>query len=152
MLISVIPPARRGKSAWAVASLMRLPSPVVERRVPPATRYSATIEPFQAPPAAVTQPVTSAGNAAGIQSPRHVAHDDSRKTEVASFNCSGTAATAEITLKRMYHWPERTSSATEPRPSPTPARARVTITRGDRKSTRLNSKSPVHLVCRLLLE
>ena len=39
--------------------------PRVTRSVPPASMYSATIEPFHAPPAAVTQPVTSAGNAAG---------------------------------------------------------------------------------------
>src|SRR5205807_3985919 len=61
-LISAIPPASRGKLACAVASLIRLPRPLVSRSPPPASMYSATIEPFHAPPAAVTHPVTSAGN------------------------------------------------------------------------------------------
>src|SRR5437660_9164960 len=69
-LISTIPPASNGKLACAVASLIRLPSPGVVRSVPPASMYSATIEPFHAPPAAVTQPVTTAGNAAGRYSER----------------------------------------------------------------------------------
>src|SRR2546425_7121610 len=51
-LINAIPPASSGKLACAVASLIRLPRPRVTRSVPPASMYSATIEPFQAPPAA----------------------------------------------------------------------------------------------------
>src|SRR2546425_3479111 len=64
-LMTAMPPASSGKLAWAVASLIRLPRPRGTRSVLPASMYSATIEPFHAPPAAVTQPVTSAGNAAG---------------------------------------------------------------------------------------
>src|SRR5439155_12055230 len=61
MLISAMPPASSGKLAWAVASLIKLPRPLVTRSRPATCMYSATIEPFQAPPAAVTHPVTSAG-------------------------------------------------------------------------------------------
>src|SRR2546427_5883022 len=46
-LINAIPPASSGKLACAVASLIRLPRPRVTRSVPPASMYSATIEPFQ---------------------------------------------------------------------------------------------------------
>src|SRR3989454_6541804 len=60
-LIRAIPPANRGKLACAVASLIRLPRPLVVRSTPPAWMYSATIDPFHAPPAAVTHPMTSAG-------------------------------------------------------------------------------------------
>src|SRR5205085_4339829 len=130
-LISAIPPARSGKLACAVASLMRLPSPLVVRSVPPASMYSATIDPFHAPPAAVTQPVTSAGNAAGRYSARQRARRGSRNTVAASFSCSGRAATAEITLNRMYHCPASTIRATAPSPSPTPIRSNSRITSGN---------------------
>src|SRR5438034_5835594 len=100
-LISAMPPASSGKLAWAVASLIKLPRPLVTRSRPATCMYSATIEPFQAPPAAVTHPVTSAGNAAGRYRDRQRARRGSRNTVAASFNCSGTAATAEITLNRI---------------------------------------------------
>ena len=48
-----MPPVSNGKFACAVATEIRLPSPVAVRSVPPACTYSATIEPFQAPPAAL---------------------------------------------------------------------------------------------------
>src|SRR5438034_2468184 len=129
-LINAIPPASSGKLACAVASLIRLPRPRVTRSVPPASMYSATIEPFHAPPAAVTHPVTSAGNAAGRYRVRQRAPVDSRNTVAASLNCSGIAATAEITLNKMYHWPASTISATAPTPSPTPRRANSSTTMG----------------------
>src|SRR3989441_4861144 len=71
MLISAMPPASSGKLAWAVASLIKLPRPLVTCSRPATCMYSATIEPFHAPPAAVTHPVTSAGNAAGRRSEEH---------------------------------------------------------------------------------
>src|SRR5438445_426411 len=130
-LISAIPPAKSGKLACAVASLIRLPRPFVVRSVPPASMYSATIDPFHAPPAAVTQPVTRAGNAAGRYSARQRARRGSRNAAAASFSCSGMAATAEITLNRMYHCPASTISATAPSPSPTPIRSNSRITSGN---------------------
>src|SRR5207245_1771127 len=131
MLISAMPPASSGKLAWAVASLIKLPRPLVTCSRPATCMYSATIEPFQAPPAAVTHPVTSAGNAAGKYRDRQRARRGSRNTVAASFNCSGTAATAEITLNRIYHWPASTISATAPSPSPTPIRWNSRITSGN---------------------
>src|SRR2546425_6765608 len=92
--------------------------------------YSATIEPFHAPPAAVTHPVTSAGNAAGRYRVRHRATVGSRNTVATSLSCSGIAATAEITLNKTYHWPARTISATAPKPSPTPMRSNSRTTIG----------------------
>src|SRR5205807_8071454 len=131
MLISAMPPASSGKLAWAVASLIKLPRPLVTRSRPATCMYSATIEPFQAPPAAVTHPVTSAGNAAGRYRDRQRARRGSRNTVAASFNCSGIAATAEITLNRIYHWPANTMSATAPSPSTTPIRWNSRITSGN---------------------
>src|SRR5207302_8366228 len=84
-LISAIPPARSGKLACAVASLIRLPNPLVVRNVPPASMYSATIDPFHAPPAAVTQPVTRAGNAAGRYSARQRARRGRRNAAARSL-------------------------------------------------------------------
>ena len=49
----------------------------------------------------------------------------------ASFSCSGIAATAEITLNKMYHCPASTISATAPIPSPTPIRSNSKITMGN---------------------
>src|SRR2546426_3743136 len=129
-LIKAIPPASSGKLACAVASLIREPRPLVSRSPPPASMYSATIEPFHAPPAAVTHPVTSAGNAAGRYRVRHRATVGSRNTVATSLSCSGVPATAEITLNRTYHWPARTISATAPRPSPTPMRSNSRTTIG----------------------
>src|SRR5439155_1692067 len=137
MLISAIPPASSGKLAWAVASLIKLPSPLVTRSRPATCMYSATIEPFQAPPAAVTHPVTSAGNAAGKYRDRQRARRGSRNTVAASFNCSGTAATAEITLNRIYHWPASTISATAPSPSPTPIRRATRCPKANRGPRRM---------------
>src|SRR2546421_2449303 len=130
-LIRAIPPASRGKSAWAVASLIRLPSPLVARNAPPAWMYSATIEPFHAPPAAVTHPMTSAGAAAGRYSRSQRGQRGSRNAAVASLSCCGIAATAEITLNRIYHWPASTISATAPSPSPMPIRSNKRITSGN---------------------
>src|SRR3989442_4712013 len=59
-LIRAIPPATEGKLPAPLPRLSSLPIPLWVRNVPPASMYSATIEPFPAPPAAVTHPMTSA--------------------------------------------------------------------------------------------
>ena len=50
--------ASSGKSAASAAALMREPRPKVASVWPRKATYSETMEAFQAPPAAVTQPVT----------------------------------------------------------------------------------------------
>src|SRR5437763_15891210 len=91
------------KLARAVSSLIRLPNPEVVRSVPPASMYSATIEPFHAPPPAVTHPVTSAENAAGRYTERQRASGGTCNPPAASPSCPGIAATAEETVTSTDH-------------------------------------------------
>src|SRR3989441_10277574 len=99
-LMRAIPPASRGKLACAVASLIRLPSPLVMRNPPPAWMYSATIEPFHAPPAAVTHPMTSAGAAAGRYNTRQRSNGGSRDAAAAALRPARIAAPGASPVNR----------------------------------------------------
>src|SRR5208337_5565701 len=70
--------ARRGKSATSAARLICAPRPTVASVSPRKLTASETMLAFQAPPAAVTQPVTRYGKTAGAQSVRKVWTRESR--------------------------------------------------------------------------
>ncbi len=57
--------ASTARSPPAAAVLIRAPSPVVDSTWPRKATYSDTMLAFQAPPAAVTHPVTRYGKIAG---------------------------------------------------------------------------------------
>ncbi|MNY41315.1 hypothetical protein D3C86_1761210 [compost metagenome] len=75
---------------------------------------SATMLAFQAPPAAVTAPVTQNGKIPGMMR-RHQRKAPLRlKTAAASRRSDGMAMAPAITLKRMYHWDPRAMSRMPP--------------------------------------
>src|ERR1700677_2673787 len=69
---------------------------------------------FHAPPAAVIQPVVSAGKMPGSQSVRHLCQPLRWVSCVQARRFCGMALAPEITLKRIYHIVPSIIKTTEP--------------------------------------
>src|SRR6202158_2870938 len=94
------------------------PTPTVEYVWPLKWKYSATMLAFQAPPEAVSIPVTRYGKIAGRIRRRQRSHRLKRKTLEASFKSVGIAIAPAITLNRMYHCVPSSIRAIAARPMP----------------------------------
>ena len=87
---------------------------------------------FQAPPEAVTIPVTRKGKIPGRMSLRQRCHPPMPKTLAASFRSVGIAMAPAITLNSMYHCVPSSNKTMEPNPSPPPRRIRTSNTTGNK--------------------
>src|SRR5215469_14867355 len=106
---------------------MALPRPGTSTIFPWKWKYSATMLAFQAPPEAVTMPVTRYGKIPGKIRLRQRSNRRNRKTSAASFRSVGIAIAPAITLKRMYHCVPSSISAMAA--SSTPPRKRINTSR-----------------------
>src|SRR3984957_16549796 len=85
-------------------------------------KYSATVLAFQAPPDAVTMPVTRYGKIPGRISFFQRSIPFIRKTEQHSLRSVGSAMAPAITLNSTYHCVPSSSTTMEAMPSPPPRR------------------------------
>src|ERR1700683_392072 len=94
--------ARPGKSPLSWALEINAPRPVAISGGLWSWIYSETMLAFQAPPAAVIQPVVRAGKMPGSQSVRHLCQPLRWVSCVQARRSCGMALAPEITLKRIY--------------------------------------------------
>src|ERR1700735_940540 len=93
---------RTAKFPASVAELISAPSPNADSTCPLRWKYSAIMLAFQAPPEAVTRPVTRYGKIPGRITIFHRCQREKWKSWATSFRSDGIAEAPAITLKRMY--------------------------------------------------